>query len=215
MGPELGEQLRLADDPAQPAACLGGVVEHDRARRAAASLEDAHQTVAQALRPLGAHRRAEPGVGVGERQNEQLRLDPLAGQDALELSEVGLRRPRGPVKLEVALRGARVLAPPFGNAPAHGGVGARVAALLHKPVVDSFGRVALLARGGPVGVEHLRDPLLVRADGPLPPIARGRRLRRHVLHVGVLRDGVAAHSERLGDFRSRHAAVVHRAYTLL
>ena len=69
------------------------------------------------------------------------------------------------------------------------------------------------ACAGPrVGLEDRLDPGPVALQGR-PVAGRGHRSgRRHVLHVGVLGDGVAAQPEPPGYLRPRDAVGVHRAY---
>ena len=209
------EEVRLRDDPAEPSARLGGVVEHERRRGAADLLEDLAEPVAQALGALGHPRDAEPRVGVGEREDQQLERDAPPRQHGLEVPVVGLRGPRGPLQLEEPVPGRRPPAPPLRHVAAHARVGPLVAALGDHPVVDAPCGVALLARGTQVACEHRVDPLLVARERGPRPRGRERRRRRHVLHVGVLGHGVATHAELAGDPGPGDAPRVHLAYIML
>ena len=93
----------------------------------------------------------------------------------------------------------------------HGRVGALVAPLLHEAVVDPLRGVALLARRPEVGLEQIVDPADVRVYRGVRPVGGQGRLRRHVDHVGVAGDGVAAEAEPARDLRPRHPSRVHRA----
>ena len=69
------------------------------------------------------------------------------------------------------------------------------------------------ACAGPrVGLEDRLDPGPVALQGRL--LAGRGGGRRHVLHVGVLGDGVAAQPEPPRDLRPRDAVGVHRAYVV-
>ena len=201
VGAEQREQVRLRHLAAHAAARLGGVVEHDLARGAADPPEHLGQAVAHALRAL---RHAGDGVarvGVGQRDDEQLEAQPLAADHRLEVAVV-------------RLRARRALEPPSAHMALHGRVGALVAPLLDEAVVDPPRGVALLSRGPEVGLEHPVDPAGVRVGRRMRPVGRQRRLRRQVLHVGVLRDGVPAEAESPGYLGARQAARLHRAYII-
>lgn len=88
--------------------------------------------------------------------------------------------------------------------------GPLVAALADEPVVDPLGGAALLARRPRVRLEHGLHPRLVPGESGPRPRRGSRRGGRHVLHVGVLRNRVAAHAEPPRDLRPRHASGVHR-----
>ena len=210
---ELGEQGRLGHLAAHHPAGLGGVVEHHQPGRAAPAPEDLGQAGAHALRPLGPGRHALPVVGVGQRRHQQLQLERLAGDGRPEVAVVDLAGARPPLQLQVALPGpGRARQPPVPHEAPHRRVRPLEAALLDQPVVYAPGRVALLARGPRVGLEDRLDPGPVALQGrPLPGRGHGGG-RRHVLHVGVLGDGVAAQPEPPGDLSPRDAVGVHRAY---
>ena len=57
-------------------------------------------------------------------------------------------------------------------------------------------------------------PPLVALGRRAPPRRGHRRRGRHVLHLGVLGDGVAADAEPSGYLGPRHAVGVHRAYII-
>ena len=215
VGAEQREQVRLGDLPANPAAGLGGVVEDELAGRAPDPPEDASQPRAHALRALGHAGDGVARVRVGQRDHEQLQAQPLARDHRPEVAVVPLRGAGRPLELEVAVpRARRPREPPLAHVAPHGGVGALVAPLLDEPVVDPLGGVALLARGAQVGLEHPVDPGGVRVDRRVRPVCGRGRLRRQVLHVGVLGDGVAAEAEPAGYLGPRHPLRVHRAYII-
>ncbi len=150
-----------------------------------------------------------------QRGHEQLQVELLAAHGGAEVAEVGLAGAGRPLELEVALAGPRrPREPPVAHEALHRGVGARIAALGDEPVEHPFGGVALLARGGQVGLEHRLYPPLVALERRAPPLGGHGRGGRHVLHVGVLGDGVAAHVEPSGYLGPRHAVGVHRAYII-
>ena len=91
--------------------------------------------------------------------------------------------------------------------------------LLHRhggdePVEDSLGGVALLARRARVGLEDGADQLLVAPERRPPALGGQGRDGRHVLHVGVLRDGVAADVEPSRYLGARRPVGVHRPYII-
>ena len=215
VGPELRERPRLGDLAADHPARLGGVVEDHHPGGAPPALEYLGQPRAHALRRLRARRDALAVVRARQRRRQQLEVELLAGDDGAEVAVVGLAGPRRPLELQVALAAARrPRLPPVEHEPADRRVGPLVAPLVDEPVEDPLGGVALLAGRTEVGLEHRLDPGLVALERWPPPPLGQRGLRRHVLHVGVLRDGVAAHPQSLRDLRPRHAVGVHRAYII-
>ena len=213
--PEQGEQLGLRHLAADHPARLGRVVQDQHPRGAAPAREDRREPRAQALRPLRPQGDALPVVGVGKRRHQQLEGKLLARDDGAEVAEVHLAGARRPLQLQVALaRAGRAGEPPLAHEALDGRVGAGVAPLPDQPVVDPPGGVALLARRAEVGLQDRLDPPRVLAErGPLAPRRHGGG-GRHVLHVGVLRDGVAADAEPAGDLGPRHAVGVHRPYII-
>lgn len=154
VGPEQGEQAGLRHLALGHPARLGGVVEHERRRGGQDLPEDPREPLAHALRAL---RHAGPGVagvGVRQRDDEQLEREALSGHHGLEVAVVDLRGPRCPLELEIALAAAgSTSAAPLAHAPLDRGVGAPVAPLRDQPVVDAPRGMALLARGAEVGLE--------------------------------------------------------------
>lgn len=214
--PELGEEPRLRDLAERHPAGLGGVVEHEQARRAPDPLEDRPQAPAEDLGPLARQGDAEAGVGVRQRHHQELQVDRASRDRRPEVPEVDLRRARRPLELEVPVpRPLRVLAPPGGHVPPDRRVRALVAHLVRGPVVDPLGRVPLLARHRQVRLQDRVDPAreAVRGRAGPPPDQRG--LGRHVPHVRVLGDGVPADPQLAGDPRPRHPVPVHPPDILL
>lgn len=196
VGAEQREQLRLRHLAAHAAARLGGVVEDELARGAPDPSEDLGQARAHALGALGHAGDGVARVGVRKAYDEQLEAQPLAGDLRLEVAVVRLRGAGRPLKLKVAItRARRTLEPPSAHMALHGRIGAPIAPLLDEAVVDPFGGVALLARGAEVRLEQVVDPVDMRVYGGARSVRRHRRLRRHVAHVGVVGDGVAAKVE--------------------
>ena len=194
---------------------LGGVVEHELAGRPPDPPEDAGQPRAHALGALGHAGDGVARVRVGQADDEELQAQPLPGDHRLEVAVVRLGGAGRPLELEVAVpRARRPREPPLAHVALHGGVGALVAPLFDEPVVDSLGGVALLARGAQVGFEHPVDPGGVRVDRRVRPVCGRGGLRRQVLHVGVLGDGVAAEPEPAGYLGPRHPLRIHRAYII-
>jgi hypothetical protein len=214
--PELGEQPRLRHLAPDHPAGLGGVVQDERGGRPPDPLEHLAQPVAQALGALRQHRRAVAGVGVRQRDDEELRVQGPPADHAPEVAEVDLGGARRPDELQVSVAPGRrrMVPPPAGDEAADARVGPAVAALGDQPVVDPPGGVALLARRPEVGLEHRGDPIGVRVGGGMRPRLGHRRGGRHVLLVGVLGHGVARHGEPAGDLRPRHAHGVHLSYIL-
>jgi len=98
---------------------------------------------------------------------------------------------------------------------AHEGYGKEVLGLfLDEPVAGPPRRMALPPRSwGAVG-EHLGDPSRERAGRGLRPLGCQRRRGRQVLHARVLRNGVAADTERAGDLGRPGSVGVHSSDTL-
>ena len=147
--------------------------------------------------------------------DEQLEAQPLAADHRLEVAVVRLRGAGRPLELEVAVpRAGRAIEPPSAHMSLHGRIGALIAPLLDEAVVDPLRGVALLARRPEVDLEQIVDPADVRVYRGARSVRRHRRLRRHVLHVGVAGDGVAAEAEPSRYLRPRHPFRVHRAYII-
>lgn len=91
--------------PRHPAR-LGGVAGHERRRRAPDLPENPREALARALRALGHAGPGVAGVGVRQRDDEQLEREALSGHHGLEVAVVDLRGPRRPLELEIALFGA-------------------------------------------------------------------------------------------------------------
>lgn len=216
MGTEQGEQAGLRHLPARHPARLGGVVENERRRRAPDLPEDPRETLAHALRALGHADPGVAGVGVGQRDDEQLEREALSGHHGLEVAVVDLRGPRCPLELEIALFGAlAVRVSPLAHVASRCGVGALVAPLRDQPVIDALRGMALLARCARIGLEDGIDPCgVVGSERAARPRPRLRRRGRHVGHIGVLGDGVAAQAQPPRDLRPRDAHGVHLTYII-
>jgi hypothetical protein len=216
VGPELGEEPRLCDLAEGHPPRLGGVVEDEHARRAPRPLEDAAQPPAEDLGPLAWQRHAEARVRVREARHQELQGHAHAAYRRHEVAEVDLGRAWGPPELEEAiLRPLDVLPLPAGHVPAYRGVGSGIPLLGDRPVVDPLGRMALLPWHGEVGLEYRVDPPRYPVGRWMRPLLPGRRLRRHVLHVRVLPDGVPAEMELARYVGPRRPIPVHPPDILL
>lgn len=75
--------------------------------------------------------------------------------------------------------------------------------------------MALLARCARIGLENGIDPCgVVGSECAARPRPRLRRRGRHVGHIGVFGDGVAAQPQPPRDLRTRDPRGVHRAYII-
>lgn len=216
VGPGPGEGPRLRGPAGGHPAGLGGVAGHERARGAPRPLEYHPEPGTEDLRPLAGKRDAEAGAGVREGRDRQPQRSGSAGHHGLGVAEVDLGRARCPLELQVALArsGGMLLLPPR-HVPPHRGARPRAAPLGHGPVVDPLGRVALLFRRGQVGLGDRVDPGGYRVGGQVGPLAGYRGLRRHVLPVRVLRDGVAAQVHLARHLRPWHPVPVRPPDILL
>lgn len=117
------------------------------------------EALARALRALGHAGPGVAGVGVRQRDDEQLEREALSGHHGLEVVVVDLRGPRRPLELEIALFGAlAVRVSPLAHVASRCGVGALVAPLRDQPVIDALRGMALLARCARIGLENGIDP---------------------------------------------------------
>ena len=216
MGPELGEEPRLCDLAEGHPPRLGGAAGDEHARRAPRPPEDAAQPPAEDLGPLAWQRHAEARVRVREARHQELQGHAHAAYRRHEVAEVDLGRAWGPQELEEAiLRPLDVLPLPAGHVPAYRGVGSGIPLLGDRPVVDPLGRMALLPWHGEVGLEYRVDPPRYPVGRWMRPLLPGRRLRRHVLHVRVLPDGVPAEMELARYVGPRRPIPVHPPDILL
>lgn len=215
-GSEQGEQMGLRHLAPRHPARLGGVVENERRRRAPDLPEDPREALAHALRALGHAGPGVAGVGVRQRDDEQLEREALSGHHGLEVAVVDLRGPRRPLELEIALFGAlAVRVSPLAHVASRCGVGALVAPLRDQPVIDALRGMALLARCARIGLENGIDPCgVVGSECAARPRPRLRRRGRHVGHIGVFGDGVAAQPQPPRDLRPRDAHGVHLTYII-
>ena len=168
------------------------------------------------ISPLAWQRHAEARVRVREARHQELQGHAHAAYRRHEVAEVDLGRAWGPPELEEAiLRPLDVLPLPAGHVPAYRGVGSGIPLLGDRPVVDPPGRMALLPRHGEVGLEYRVDPPRYPVGRGMRPLLADRRLRRHVLHVRVLPDGVPAEMQLACYVGPRRPIPVHPPDILL
>ena len=181
VGGERPEERRRHDLGADPAADLGGVVEHRPRRHAAGELERGAQPVAHAFGRLAPEHLGEPDVGVRELDHQVVAPPERPADAEVRLAEVDLALAGAPIEDQVPLGLALPALPsdPLPRGPDEVPdrlVGALEALLLDEPVVDAPRGVALLAPHAQV----LPEPSLDRLGVGLHhrrrrPAARRRR----------------------------------------
>lgn len=157
---ELGEPHLVGDAPADARRVVEG---HQRGH--AADVEgDVLEALANALWGRAAGHLEPAHARVRERGHEEAHPLSAAGRVEVGLPEVDLRRPGLPLEAGERLPGPRAqLAPPLLHVLLHGGAAA-VVAVLPYGAVDPPRRVALLAPGASVRLEHPVDPRLVGVE---------------------------------------------------
>ena len=150
----------------------------------------------------------------GGREHQRLHVTCGSRDLAAEVAEIDLSRSRRPFELKVTVARGRslILLSPPRHVSAHRRVGAPVAALVHQPVEDPPGGVALLSRRPEVRFEYAVDPGGMGVGGRMGPHLGYGGSRRHVLHVSVPGDGVAAHSQLPGCSRPGYPPRIHLAH---
>ena len=103
VGGERPEERRRHDLGADPAADLGGVVEHRPRRHAAGELERGAQPVAHALGRLAPEHLGEPDVGVRELDHQVVAPPERPADAEVRLAEVDLALAGAPIEDQVPL----------------------------------------------------------------------------------------------------------------
>lgn len=208
MGLHPAEEVRLGHAlPAAPAGARG-VVEDDAGGNAADVLEDVAEALAHALAGLAREELAEAHVGEGEAEHQEVHPHALSPGQHVDVAEVGLRLPRRPDKLHIAVgrRGYLGLAPP--HVVLDGSVAAVVGGLVQQALVYALCAVSLLAPYALVAEQDLVDEGLVRVKDRRARL-QARGLRREIVHRDVLADRRLGYPRpalylRIGEAPSRH-----------
>lgn len=173
VGAHPGEEPGLGHLGSAPAPGAGGVVEHDAVRDAADVPEGVLEPLADALGRLAGEQLAEPHVGVGEAEREEVHARLLPLEDHVDVAEVGLRLAGRPHQLHEGHVRRPHLGPPLAHVSLHDAVAALVGRLPEQALVDPLGGVALLAPHAPVRLQNGVDERLVGVELGSAPGATG------------------------------------------